>query len=366
MSPTRQLRHIAGSVLIVGLEGTMLSALESAWLASLQPAGVILFRRNLEAGAQTLAFFQQVASIIAEPFFRCVDMEGGTVDRLRDLIGPSPAPAVVASTGSAKIFREHGAIIGACVRALGFNVNLAPVLDLALTPALPVLGTRVVSADPAAVVAYAGAFLDGLAAAGILGCGKHFPGLGGGSLDSHATMPKIDRSWEQMWSEDIAPYRALQARMAMIMVNHAAYPKIEKPACPASLSKFWMRHVLRERLRYRGLIFSDDMEMGGVLDHASSADAAVAAIEGGMDLIEVCHRADRVLTSHEALLRQAERSSAFRARLTTASRRVAAARHRLLRSSLPRTFTPRTLQALQARQLRLRDRISRIHGAAQS
>lgn len=364
MSRLRQLRHIAGSVLIAGVEGNTLSALESAWLASLQPAGVILFRRNIEAGAQVLALFRQIASVLPEPFFRCVDMEGGTVDRFRDLIGPAPAPAAIASTGSPRIFREHGAAIGASARALGFNVNLAPVLDLALAPALPVLGTRTVSADPAAVVAYAAHFLDGLAAAGIVGCGKHFPGLGGGSLDSHTAMPKIDRTWNQMWEQDLAPYRALHARLPMIMVNHAAYPSIEQPVRPASLSKFWMQDVLRGRLRYRGLIFSDDMEMGGVLDHATSGDAAVAAIEGGMDLIEVCHRADRVLTSHEALLREAERSIAFRNRLTAASRRVAATRRRLS-VGIPRTFSARTLAALQARQLRLHHAIAQLTAGAQ-
>jgi beta-N-acetylhexosaminidase len=365
MNRLRQLRHIAGSVLIVGLEGTALSALESAWLASLQPAGVILFRRNIEAGSQVLSMFRQIADIVPQPFFRCVDMEGGTVDRLRDLIGPSPAPAEVAATGAPSIYREHGAMIGAALRALGFNVNLAPVLDLALTPALPVLGSRVVSADPAAVGAYASAFLDGLAAAGILGCGKHFPGLGGGTLDSHAAMPAIGRTWEQMWQQDLAPYRALQSRLPMIMVNHAAYPKIEKPARPASLSEFWMQHVLRKRLRYRGLIFSDDMEMGGVLSHASSADAAMAAIENGMDLIEICHRADRILTSHEALLREAEKSIAFRRRLMAAARRVSAMRRKSLAGPIPRSLTPRTLDALRDRQQRLWNRIAQhARGAA--
>ncbi|MHB8301277.1 MAG: beta-N-acetylhexosaminidase [Acidobacteriaceae bacterium] len=353
------LRHRVGSLLIAGVEATSLTALESAWLRGLQPSGVLLFRRNIESPAQLHALFQQISSALDGPFFRCVDLEGGTVDRLRDLVGRTASAAEVAATDDPALFLEHGAFIGRMLHALGFNVDLAPVLDLALPPAVEVMRTRVVSADPVKVAAYARALLEGLAQHGVLGCGKHFPGLGGGALDSHQATPRIARNWEEIWKQDLAPYRALGASLPMIMVNHAAYPKIERPALPASLSRFWIQEVLRGKLLYRGLVVSDDMEMGGVLSHASPEVAAIEAVAAGTDLLEICQRADRVLVTHEALLREAERSPAFARCVAMAATRVAKAKERLLGgAALPRAVSAAGLKRLQNAQHRLQEKIA--------
>ena len=356
---TTALRHRVGSLLIVGVESTSLSALELAWLRSLQPSGIILFRRNIETPTQIHAMWRQAAAALTGQFFRCVDLEGGTVDRLRDLVGPTPSAAEVAATHRPAMIQESGALIGRMLHALGFNLDLAPVLDLALPVSRGVMGTRVVSADPAKVTAYAREFIAGLQQYGVLACGKHFPGLGGGTLDSHKATPSIRRTWEQIWEQDLEPYRRLRAELPLVMVNHAAYPKIEKPSRPASLSRFWIHDVLKEKLRYRGLIISDDMEMGGVLSHASAESAAMEAIAAGTDLLEICHRADRVLATHEALLREAERSPAFARAVDNAARRVASAKLRLLKKSVPpRPLSAAGLKQLQNAQERLRARIA--------
>ncbi len=351
MKSATALRHRVGSLLIVGVEGTSLSAIETAWLRALQPGGLILFRRNVESAAQIHALLQQAALMLSQPFFRCIDLEGGSVDRLRDLIGATPSAAEVVSTGSIAIFREHGAFIGRALHSLGFNLDLAPVLDLALPAALPVMGTRVASSDPAQVIVYAREFLAGLTQHGVLGCGKHFPGLGGGALDSHHAMPRIPRTWEQVWQQDLEPYRALASELPLVMVNHAAYPKIEKPLRPASLSRFWIQEVLRGKLRYRGLVISDDMEMGGVLKQAPLEGAAIEAIAAGTDLLEICHRADRVLTTHDALLREAERSPAFARCVNAAAARVSKARRRLIgKAPLPKPLSAAGLKKVQDAQ----------------
>ncbi len=356
---TTALRHRVGSLLIVGVETTSLSALESAWLRSLQPSGIILFRRNIEAPAQLHTLWQQAANALTAPFFRCVDLEGGRVDRLRDLVGPTPSAAEVAATHRPAITRESGALVGRMLHALGFNMDLAPVLDLALPVSRDVMGSRVVSADPKDVIAYAREFIAGLVQHGIIACGKHFPGLGGGTLDSHHATPSISRTWDQIWEQDLEPYRALRGELPLVMVNHAAYPNIEKPSRPASLSRFWIQQVLREKLRYRGLVISDDMEMGGVLNHASAESAAIDAVAAGTDLLEICHRADRVLATHEALLREAERSPAFARVVEAAAKRVAIAKSRLLKNPLsPRPLSPAGLKRLQVAQERLRGRIA--------
>jgi beta-N-acetylhexosaminidase len=359
MKKAAVLRHQIGSLLIVGVEAGSLSPLESAWLHSLQPSGVLLFRRNIESPAQIHSFFRQAASVLDLPFFRCVDLEGGAVDRLRDLVGRTPSAAEVAATNQPTLFRLHGAFIGRILRALGFNVNLAPVLDLALPPAMEVMPTRVASADPGQVIQYARAFLEGLAQNDVLGCGKHFPGLGGGNLDSHRATPKISRSWEEIWSQDLAPYRALRDEVPMVMVNHAAYPKIERPERPASLSGFWIQEVLRDKMRYRGLVISDDMEMGGVLNHASPEAAAIESIAAGTDMLEICQRPERIFSTHEALLREAERSPAFANCVGLAASRISKARRRLLqKSSLPKLISPAGLKKLQDAQAQLREKVA--------
>ena len=167
-----------GQLLIIGFDGTEMSSRLASLLTKIQTAGVILFARNITGAAQTHALLRECQKCVATPLFTCVDLEGGTVDRFRNVIGSTPSPAEVFATGSRALFRKHGRVIGENCRALGFNVNFAPVLDLAFEASRKVMSSRAVSDDPRQVVAYAREFLRGLRDAGVLGCGKHFPGLG--------------------------------------------------------------------------------------------------------------------------------------------------------------------------------------------
>ena len=344
------LRKDVGSLFIVGVEGTTLSTIEAAWLRLLQPSGVILFRRNLEAAAQVREFLQAVAGMVKGPTFRCIDVEGGLVDRLRELIAPMPPAAAVASAKSRKLSVEHGRLIGQELALLGLNTTFAPVLDLALPISANVMRTRVAGRSAEDVVKYAGPFLEGLAKAGILGCGKHFPGLGGGTLDSHAAMPEINRGWEQLWSEDLLPFRQLQRRLPFMMVSHAAYPRVKGANGPASLSQYWITTVLRKKIGYRGLIVSDDMEMGGVLQGQSIESASIAAIEAGTHLVEVCKEPALILQAYEAVLSEAERSRPFRKKVEQAAAHVARRKGRLLRDdTLPEAATPEQVKAMAQR-----------------
>ncbi|WP_158748920.1 beta-N-acetylhexosaminidase [Acidobacterium sp. S8] len=306
------LRRQVGQLIIAGLEGPRLTAMERTWLKLIRPSGVILFRRNVEEANQTAQLLRDVTEITVEPMFRCVDLEGGLVDRLRDVIAPMPPPAAVFATGKPSLFKKQGSLIGQEARMLGFNTVFAPVLDLALPASSDVMRTRAVSPDPTEVAAYGSAFLEGLAAQNIVGCGKHFPGLGGGNLDSHHAMPVINRSFEVMWREDLVPFRLLAAQLPMVMVSHASYPQAAKEKTPASISSFWMKKILREKLRFRGLIISDDMEMGGILTQCSIEEAAIESVASGMDLIEICKDPELVLRAYEALLSEAESSISFR------------------------------------------------------
>jgi beta-N-acetylhexosaminidase len=228
--------------------------------------------------------------------------------------------------------------MGGNCRAFGFNVDFAPVLDLAFEASRPVMSSRAVSNDPRDAAKYAAEFLKGLRAVGVLGCGKHFPGLGEGTLDSHLELPVIKKPLKKLWTEDLVPYRLLRAQLPMVMVSHAAYPPVTKDRTPASLSKVWITDILRKKIGYRNLIVSDDLEMGGVLSAASIGDAAVRFVRAGGDLCLVCHREDRILEVHEKLVRTAERDATFARRAAESVLRVAAFRRKwqkLLRMSKP-------------------------------
>lgn len=320
------LRQQVGTLLIVGLEGLQLSAMERAWLKLIGPSGVILFRRNIETAAQTSDLLFQVGEVVGSALFRCVDVEGGLVDRLRDAVAPMPSAAAVAATGKRSLFRKHGALIGREVKVFGFNTTFAPVLDLALPESQSVMRTRTTFAEALRVTEYAKEFLLGLASEGVLGCGKHFPGLGGGTLDSHEATPRIDRTWDEMWRTDLYPYRQLAKKLTLVMVSHAAYPNAGTDSLPASISPFWIQKVLQRRLKYPGLVLSDDMEMGGILSQKSIEEAAVSAVLAGTDLIEICKDPALILRAYEALLREAESSSSFRRMAEAAARKVQTAR----------------------------------------
>ncbi len=293
-------------------------------LTRLQPAGVILFARNIKTAEQTWRLLRECQKCVSAPLFTCVDLEGGSVDRFRDALGPAPSAAEVFASGDRKLFRKHGEIIAQNCRALGFNVDFAPALDLAFEASRSVMGSRAVSADPRRVIAYAREFLAGLASAKVLGCGKHFPGLGEGKLDSHHELPVIEKSLKNLWAEDLVPYRTLRRQLPMVMVSHAAYPQVTRTKTPASLSKIWITDILRKRIGYKNLIVSDDLEMGGVLSAAPVGKAAVEFVRAGGDLCLVCHREDYVLQAHEALVKAAERDRRFARRVAESARRVAA------------------------------------------
>jgi len=321
---TRRNAGLIGQLLIVGFDGAAMSSRLAALLKRIQPAGVILFARNIKSPAQTWRLLRDSQKCVSTPLFTCVDLEGGQVDRFRDVLGPAPSAAEVFATGDRKLFRRHGEIIGQNCRALGFNLDFAPVLDLAFEASRRVLSSRVVSANPRETALYGREFLAGLRKEGVLGCGKHFPGLGEGTLDSHRELPAIAKPLKKLWSEDLLPYRMLRTQMPMVMIAHAAYPLVTKDRTPASLSNIWITNILRQRIGYRNLIVSDDLEMGAALSAAPVSQSVVGHIRAGGNLCLVCHHEDYVAQAYDGLVKTAEHDPKFGKRVAETSRRVLA------------------------------------------
>ncbi len=316
------LHRQAGQLLIMGFDGTDVSAKLRSTFTTLHPGGIILFKRNIEEAAQVHALLRHAQKAVSTPMFLCVDMEGGSVDRLHDAIAPVPAVADVAATRSPKLFRKFGKLIGEEVRALGFNTDFAPCVDLQLPPSRKVLGSRTVSDDPKLTARFAREFLRGLGKANVLGCGKHFPGLGESGLDSHLELPTVDKPWKRLWKEDLRPYRQLQKNFPMVMVAHASYPEVTHDKLPASLSKHWITEILKKKIGFRGLVVSDDLEMGGVLSAAPIEEAAIQTLLAGSDLILVCHKEEHVSRAFEAVCKRAESDRRFAKLIAEKAKRV--------------------------------------------
>lgn len=360
------LRQQVGQLLIMGFDGTDVSARLRSMLGTLNPGGVILFKRNIEEAAQTHALLRHAQRVVATPMFLCVDLEGGTVDRLRDAIAPVPSVAEVAATGSAKLFRKHGRLIGEEIRALGFNTDFAPCLDLGFEASKKVLGSRTVSDNPKRTIRYARAFLHGLRDAHVIGCGKHFPGLGESTLDSHVHLPSIEKKWRDLWKQDLLPYRRLRKDFPMVMVAHASYPPVTGDKLPASLSKQWSRDILKKKIGFKGLVVSDDLEMGGVLAAAPIGEAAVQTLKAGSDMALVCHKEEQVWLAFETVYKLAETDRDFAKLVAKRAKRVLEFK-RKSRSLLARTAsrpTPRTVDKLCRRIWEFTEEVRLTAGAA--
>jgi beta-N-acetylhexosaminidase len=177
--------------------------------------------------------------------------------------------------------------------------------------------------------------------------------------------PEIRRAGRELWNEDLVPYRELRDELPMVMVNHAAYPDTPGKGRPASVSRYWIDNVLRKRIGYRGIVFSDDLEMGGVLKYFPIEEAAVEAVKAGTDLVEICHSPELILRAYEALLAEGEQSRAFREMLLKRAARLERLRGMLFADGAGAAMAARQFEALRARILRFGETVAGLQEARQ-
>lgn len=330
----------------VGLSGPTLEARERAILEERPPCAVILFQRNIETGDELSRLVGEIRALPGRPLL-VVDQEGGPVDRLRDLAGPFPSFHAAARAGVA---RRAGELAGRACALLGFEVDLAPVVDRRLPGAgESVLGERAAAADPEEIVAAGRDFLDGLHAHGVGGCLKHFPGLGRARFDTHHDLPVLPDERQEL-EEDLRPFRALQELAGAVMVSHAAS---ERDRIPASLSREVATHLLREGLGFEGAALSDDLEMGALARFGGLPERSAAAANAGCDLVFVCSRIGEYPACVEAVERAVSQE-----RLAEAHRRVETYRERLSALRLAAPSPNGSLEELGADVAELRARIA--------
>ena len=332
------LRHDIGQLLWVGFEGTRAPDALVAQLDAGELGATILFKRNLELGAggeevcdlDALARLNRAlhrAAPDGTPALIAVDQEGGRVQRVRAPLTRWPPMLTLEDEPPPRDVEraeDIGRALGGELRALGFDVDFAPVLDVHTNPANPIIGDRAFGTEPEAAARRALAFARGLAAAGLLACGKHFPGHGDTHTDSHLELPRIDHPWERLERVELVPFaRAAAAGLPMLMTAHVVFAALD-PARPATLSPQVITGLLRERLGYRGVIVSDDLDMRAIADHVGAGAAAVAAIRAGCDVLLLCRDPAHQAEAAAELARAAETDSELRRRIGESAARVRA------------------------------------------
>jgi len=316
-------RSSSGQLILTGVPGKQLDSATAALFRRVQPGGFILFGRNIETAEQLRALIDDLRDLSdIEPIIT-IDQEGGRVSRLR-LIGNEPPNAQqLRDKGDIELIDRHGRLTGRLLRLFGFNLDLCPVLDISFDDeADNSLRGRCYGKTVGQVVRNAAAFNEGLRGQGVASCGKHFPGYSAATVDAHHDLPRIDRTRAELDNEELAVFRAFTRRdgspqpshspstwetpsnaqlVDSMMICHGWYPCFEPAKKPASLSRTVVTDLLREELGFTGLVMTDDLDMGAILNEYSLEETLRLTIEAGNDLAMICHRIEEIENAHQIL-----------------------------------------------------------------
>ena len=330
----------AGQLVMAGFQGTTVPADFASLVRRDGLSGIILFSRNLHNPTQIRRLTAELQALSDDtlPLLIATDQEGGIVARLTGIAGtPFPGNMALGASRSAELTRAAALATGHELLALGINFNLAPVLDVNNNPQNPVIGVRSYGEDPHLVAELGAAAIRGYQDAGVLACGKHFPGHGDTAVDSHLALPTVPHGADRLDAVELVPFRAAVAAGAdAIMTAHVVFPAYEPdPGRPATLSQSVLTGLLREGLGFDGLIITDCMEMKAIANGFGTVAAAVEAIKAGADLVLVSHTPDVQAAAVSALRRAIAAGEIPAARVEQALARVQQARQRVAQVTQP-------------------------------
>ena len=284
-----------GQLILCGVPGKELDAASAELFRRVQPGGFILFGRNIESASQLRNLIDDLRDLSETEPIVTIDQEGGRVSRLR-LIGSEPPNAQqLRDKDDVDLIRRHGDITGRLLRVFGFNLDLCPVLDISLDDdADNSLRGRCYGKTVEQVVRNASVFNDAMRKQGIASCGKHFPGYTCAKSDAHFELPKIERSREELDQNELAVFRKFTDRVDSMMICHGWDPSLEPEKTPASLSRRVITDLLRSQFGFDGLVMTDDLDMGAILNGYGLEQTIRFAIGAGNDLVMICHRIPEV------------------------------------------------------------------------
>jgi len=326
-----------GQFLFIGLPGTEFDEETRALVEYIKPGGVIIFGRNVAGPEQLRTLLDSVREVVPTPPLFGVDQEGGLVDRLRRIFTPMPSARTIRQHGDLAAARALGRITGEVLRMLGFNINFAPVMSI-MTEDRDLLSnglySRSYGRSPGEVLGYTTVYMRGLQGSGLLGCLKHFPGIGSGEVDSHEEMPVVRLSHDALIAQDLAPYIELfqrrDDRVRCVMVSHGGFPNVDIREEttggliePASLNYNIVTKLLREELGYKHLVVTDDLEMGAISRHCEIEDAVVRAALAGNDMCLICATPETIKRGYDGLLAAAKSGALSEGRIKESLERIA-------------------------------------------
>ncbi len=334
------LEEQVGQVLFITLQGKTMDGANLMDLAEVRPGGVILYSAagNIGTPTEVAAFDREMQrwslACSGVPLLIGIDQEGGRVARLREGVTLFPGNMALGATGDASLARSAAYVTGSELRALGINVNFAPVLDVNVNPENPVIGDRSFGSSPEEVARFGIAASRGYLASGVLPVVKHFPGHGDTSVDSHLGLPLVPHDRERLEKVELAPFRAaFDAGIPAVMTAHVRVPALEPEPLPATFSQKIFHDLLRNEMGFDGLVFSDSMGMGAISEGWSAGEAAVLAFRAGADMLiygaDRDYSREKVRVVRDALVTAVKSGEISRERLEGSVQRILDVKERL-------------------------------------
>ncbi len=300
------LQEKVGQLVIVGVEGNSIDEYSTKLIKEYHVGGFILFKRNIQDSSQLVNLLNSLKDTNAinskVPLFLSVDEEGGRVSRLPEELKKLPTNKVIGARNDSILSYKIGGLLGEALKAFGFNMDFAPVLDINSNPKNPVIGDRSFGAKPELVADLGVQTMKGIQDQGVISVIKHFPGHGDTSVDSHVGLPKVKHGYERLESFELVPFRkAIESGADVVMIAHILLPELDATN-PASFSKTVITDLLRTKMNYGGVVITDDFTMGAIVKNYDMAAAAVKSIQAGGDIVLVCHEFKKQEAVVKALL----------------------------------------------------------------
>ncbi len=340
-----------GQLMIWSFSGHQLSKELQKMLRDYQPGALIVFRRNIKTNDQIATFNSEAQKYakhnLRAPLFIMLDQEGGVVSRLKTST-PTPSALSLGRTGDAKFIESFAKTKGELLVQLGFNMNLAPVLDISNPEKDSFIGSRTFGDDPDTVAQLALAYAHGLSQSGILPTGKHFPGHGGTLQDSHRITAKKMSTLENLERRDLVPFKGFAAAdfSGAVMMAHLSLPNIDPTGLPATYSPK-IHQLLREKIGFKGLVMTDDLEMAGAIDQGDIGQRSIRAIEAGNDMLMVTGPFAHQKRAFKAVLAAVNSGRLSESRINESVRRILALKSKLSKFTSHKPDKKRTLDALK-------------------
>ena len=300
-----------GQHLIIGLKGPQLTDEETQFIIKHNIGGVILFSRNVESLDQLCQLCLNIQSLRhrlpdKQPLFISIDMEGGRVARLKAPFTLWPEAAKIGALGSSSVAFKFSNMMAKELRSVGLNLDYAPCVDVLTNPKNTVIGDRSLGSDPNLVAKLSSALVRGYIKGGIIPCAKHFPGHGGTLIDSHEDLPVEQLELKELNDVPLVPFKkTFKAGLNFVMTAHVKFPKID-PHFPVTLSKIFLQDILRQHLRFRNLVITDDLGMGALVKYYDKKEIPILALNAGCDVLLFCNDFEQPKTSLEAVYKAIE------------------------------------------------------------